>query len=95
MMALKQISDPNPLHGDAWVHLAGTLSYSTAAGGFTTVCAMPNTKPVNDTRAISEMIVAKARSHGPGEEAMNAALLATMKAIVRPQAALVEVTTAG
>ncbi len=37
---------------------------AAAAGGFTTVCAMPNTKPVNDTRAITEMMVAKARSHG-------------------------------
>lgn len=37
---------------------------AAAAGGFTTVCAMPNTNPVNDTRAVSEMIVAKAREHG-------------------------------
>ncbi len=37
---------------------------AAAAGGFTTVCAMPNTRPVNDTRAITEMMVAKARSHG-------------------------------
>jgi len=37
---------------------------AAAAGGFTAVCAMPNTKPVNDTRAIAEMIVAKARALG-------------------------------
>lgn len=37
---------------------------AAAAGGFTTVCAMPNTRPVNDNRAITEMMVAKARSHG-------------------------------
>jgi len=37
---------------------------AAAAGGFTDVCAMPNTRPVNDTRAITEMIVAKARSLG-------------------------------
>ncbi len=37
---------------------------AAAAGGFTTVCAMPNTKPVNDNRAITEMMVAKGRSHG-------------------------------
>ncbi len=37
---------------------------AAAAGGFTTVCAMPNTRPVNDTRAVTEMMVAKARSHG-------------------------------
>jgi len=37
---------------------------AAAAGGFTVVCAMPNTRPVNDTRAITEMIVAKGRDHG-------------------------------
>jgi dihydroorotase len=37
---------------------------AAAAGGFTTVCAMPNTRPVNDTRAITEMMVAKARALG-------------------------------
>ncbi|MCA9603560.1 MAG: dihydroorotase, partial [Myxococcales bacterium] len=34
---------------------------AAAAGGFTTVCAMPNTSPVNDTRAITETMVARAR----------------------------------
>lgn len=37
---------------------------AAAAGGFTRVCAMPNTRPVNDNRAITEMIVAKAKEHG-------------------------------
>lgn len=37
---------------------------AAAAGGFTAVCAMPNTRPANDTRAITEMIVAKGRDHG-------------------------------
>lgn len=37
---------------------------AAAAGGFTTVCAMPNTRPVNDNRAIAEMIVARARALG-------------------------------
>jgi dihydroorotase len=35
---------------------------AAAAGGFTDVCAMPNTRPGNDTRAITEMLVAKARA---------------------------------
>jgi dihydroorotase len=35
---------------------------AAAAGGFTDVCAMPNTRPVNDTRAITEMLVAKSRA---------------------------------
>ncbi len=37
---------------------------AAAAGGFTDVCVMPNTKPVNDTRAITEMLVGKARDIG-------------------------------
>ncbi len=37
---------------------------AAAAGGFTDVCAMPNTRPVNDTRAITEMLVHKARAIG-------------------------------
>jgi dihydroorotase len=34
---------------------------AAAAGGFTAVCAMPNTDPVNDSRAITEYLVTKAR----------------------------------
>jgi len=34
---------------------------AAAAGGFTAVCAMPNTDPVNDNRAIAEFLVSKAR----------------------------------
>lgn len=37
---------------------------AAAAGGFTDVCAMPNTRPVNDTRAITEMLVHKSRAIG-------------------------------
>lgn len=37
---------------------------AAAAGGFAHVCCMPNTKPVNDTRAITEMMVARAASVG-------------------------------
>jgi dihydroorotase len=37
---------------------------AAAAGGFTDVCAMPNTHPVNDTRAVTEMILARARASG-------------------------------
>jgi dihydroorotase len=37
---------------------------AAAAGGFTDVCAMPNTRPVNDTRAVTEMMIAKARALG-------------------------------
>ncbi len=37
---------------------------AAAAGGFAHVCAMPNTRPVNDSRAITEAIVARARALG-------------------------------
>jgi dihydroorotase len=43
--------------------IASGLS-AAAAGGFTTVCAMPNTTPVNDTRGITEMMRARAREAG-------------------------------
>ena len=33
---------------------------AAAAGGFTAVCPMPNTRPVNDNRAITEMILSRA-----------------------------------
>ena len=38
---------------------SGTLA--AAAGGFTTVCCMPNTNPVNDNRAVTEYIINRAR----------------------------------
>jgi dihydroorotase len=37
---------------------------AAAAGGFVDVCCMPNTRPVNDSRAITEMLVGKARALG-------------------------------
>jgi dihydroorotase len=37
---------------------------AAAAGGFAHVCVMPNTRPVNDSRAITESIVARARELG-------------------------------
>jgi dihydroorotase len=41
-----------------------TGTRAAAAGGFTAVCAMPNTDPVNDTAGITRAIVEKARSEG-------------------------------
>ncbi|HTJ84073.1 MAG TPA: dihydroorotase, partial [Polyangiaceae bacterium] len=35
---------------------------AAAAGGFTDVCVMPNTRPVNDNRLITELMMAKARA---------------------------------
>jgi dihydroorotase len=37
---------------------------AAAAGGFTAVCAMPNTVPPNDCRAVTELIVERARMAG-------------------------------
>ena len=41
-----------------------TGTRAAAAGGFTAVCAMPNTSPPNDTRAVTELIVRRAREVG-------------------------------
>ena len=40
---------------------------AAAAGGFTTVCCMPNTKPANDTAAVTEYILERARAVGTVE----------------------------
>ncbi|MEO5358711.1 MAG: dihydroorotase [Nitrospirae bacterium YQR-1] len=40
----------------------GTLA--AAKGGFTSVCSMPNTKPVNDNETVTEFIVRKAMMEG-------------------------------
>ncbi len=37
---------------------------SAAAGGFTAVAVMPNTNPVNDTRSVTELMLARAREKG-------------------------------
>jgi dihydroorotase len=37
---------------------------AAAAGGFVDVCCMPNTHPVNDSRVVTEMLVAKAHALG-------------------------------
>ena len=41
-----------------------TGTAAAAAGGFTTVCCMPNTKPVNDTSVVTGVIRARAREAG-------------------------------
>lgn len=37
---------------------------AAAAGGYAHVCVMPNTKPVNDTRAVTEMMLRRAAQAG-------------------------------
>ncbi|MDA8086271.1 MAG: dihydroorotase [Nitrospiraceae bacterium] len=41
-----------------------TGSLAALHGGFTTVCAMPNTNPVNDNPGVTEFILKKARAEG-------------------------------
>src|SRR3569623_3024552 len=41
-----------------------TGTRAAAAGGFTTICCMPNTKPVNAQRAVTELIVRRAKEVG-------------------------------
>jgi dihydroorotase len=40
----------------------GTLA--AVAGGFTSICCMPNTKPVNDNQSVTEFILERARTAG-------------------------------
>ncbi len=42
----------------------GSGSEAAVAGGFTTICCMPNTKPVNDSRAVTEFIQRRAAEVG-------------------------------
>jgi dihydroorotase len=39
--------------------------FAAAAGGFTDVCAMPNTRPVNDSPLITELLLRRARELSP------------------------------
>ena len=41
-----------------------TGTRAAAVGGFTTICCMPNTRPVNDQRAVTELIVRRAKEVG-------------------------------
>jgi dihydroorotase len=41
-----------------------TGTRAAAAGGFTSIACMPNTKPVNDNKAVTTYIVCKAKSEG-------------------------------
>ena len=40
---------------------------SAVAGGFTTVCSMPNTRPPNDSSSVTEFIISKAKDCGLGQ----------------------------
>ncbi len=50
--------------GEEYKETIETGTHAAAAGGFTAVCAMPNTKPVNDSPEITAFIVKKAKEAG-------------------------------
>ena len=50
--------------GQEYKETVATGTRSAAAGGFTSVCAMANTHPVNDNRSITDYILAKAQTEG-------------------------------
>jgi dihydroorotase len=51
--------------GYEWKETIGSGGAAAAAGGFTAVTAMPSTDPVNDCRAVTELIVATASGESP------------------------------
>ncbi|HEY3066422.1 MAG TPA: dihydroorotase [Methylomirabilota bacterium] len=50
--------------GYEYKETVATGTRAAAAGGFTAVCCMANTDPVNDNRSVTDYILAKARSEG-------------------------------
>ncbi|MFY9611251.1 MAG: dihydroorotase [Blastocatellia bacterium] len=50
--------------GEEYKETIASGAASAVAGGFTAICAMPNTKPVNDSASLTRFIVEKAREAG-------------------------------
>lgn len=50
--------------GFEYKETVATATAAAAWGGFTTVCCMPNTKPVNDNQSVTEFILEKAKEEG-------------------------------
>ena len=50
--------------GYEYKETVATGTRAAAAGGFTAVCCMANTSPINDNRSITDYILAKAKSEG-------------------------------
>jgi dihydroorotase len=50
--------------GQEYKETVETGARAAAAGGFTAVCAMPNTKPVNDNTSVTELVLARAAAAG-------------------------------
>src|SRR5437867_12831338 len=50
--------------GDEYKETIASGAAAAVAGGFTTICAMPNTSPVNDSAAVTRFVIDKAREAG-------------------------------
>lgn len=50
--------------GQEWKETIQSGTRAAARGGFTGVACMPNTDPVNDSRSVTELIMAQATEHG-------------------------------
>ena len=50
--------------GEEYKETIASGAGAAVAGGFTSICAMPNTKPVNDNASVTRFIVDKAREAG-------------------------------
>jgi dihydroorotase len=50
--------------GEEYKETIATGAAAAVAGGFTAICAMPNTKPVNDNASLTRYMVSKASEAG-------------------------------
>src|SRR5882762_294044 len=50
--------------GEEYKETIASGAAAAVAGGFTAICAMPNTKPVNDNASVTRFIIDKAREAG-------------------------------
>lgn len=50
--------------GYEWKETVATGSRAAVLGGYTSICCMPNTKPINDTAQVTEFILERARAAG-------------------------------
>jgi dihydroorotase len=50
--------------GQEYKETIATGARAAVAGGYTTICAMPNTTPVNDTASVCELVLARAAAAG-------------------------------
>lgn len=53
--------------GEEYKETVSSGALASVVGGFTSICAMPNTKPVNDNASVTRFIVEKAREAGLAE----------------------------